>query len=204
MVNLPPMVTALLFANLAVHGARQFLPPRLDDWLVLHLGFLPVVYSFPDWPLWAKLAGPLTHQFLHDGWLHLAVNMGFLMAFGAGLERRLGARRLLAFYLVCGVLGAAAHFLVYSSSEAVLIGASGAISGLFGGLIRARFRRGGAADPRLWLLVGVWIVMSLVFGATGMPGVSGSIAWAAHVGGFAAGLALFGLFDPRRKGAGSG
>ncbi|MGH6961080.1 MAG: rhomboid family intramembrane serine protease, partial [Dongiaceae bacterium] len=201
-INLPPMVTALVFANLAVHGARQFLPPRPGDWLILHLGFLPAVYGMADWPLWSKLAGPLAHQFLHDGWLHLGVNIGFLMAFGSGMERRLGPWRLLGFYLICGVLAAVGHYIVYPGSTAALIGASGAISGLFGGLVRLMHRRGAAANHRLWLLVALWVGISLVFGATGVPGAGGDIAWAAHVGGFLAGLVLVGRFDPRRPDAG--
>ncbi|WP_119462515.1 rhomboid family intramembrane serine protease [Rhodospirillaceae bacterium SYSU D60014] len=196
-LNLPPMVTRLLVANLAVHGIRWMLPDTTDVGVILSFGFIPARYMLPDLFGWQALVSPVTHLFLHGSLVHLLINMVMLMAFGSGVERRIGGPRLLAFALACGVLGAAAHFLLHPLSIMPVIGASGAISGLFGGVLRFLPRRGGS----LWPIVLLWIGVSILFGVTGIPGDGGAaIAWAAHVGGFLGGFLLFGLFDRKRRG----
>lgn len=198
-LNLPPMVSRLLLANLAVHGARLLLPDDLDWELLIRFGFVPLRYTVPELFGWPALVAPLTHQFLHGGLLHLAVNMAMLMAFGAGVERRIGGGRMLAFALLTGALAAAAHLAVYPDSPSPVVGASGAISGLFGGVLWLLARRRGAAGARTFLpLILLWIGISLLVGFTGLPGTGGAaIAWAAHIGGFLSGLLLFPLFDRR-------
>lgn len=194
-LNLPPMVTWLLVANLAVHGVRLLLSDGVDLGVILTFGFIPARYTLPDLFGWQALVSPVTHLFLHGGLVHLLINMVMLMAFGSGVERRIGGPRMLAFTLVCGVFGAAAHLAVYPHSIMPVIGASGAISGLFGGVLRFLPRRRGG----LWPVVLLWIGVSILFGVNGMPGDGGAaIAWVAHIGGFLGGFLLFGLFD--RKG----
>jgi len=205
-LNLPPAVKALLIANLAVHGVRLLLPAEIDFGVVLTFGFIPARYTLPGLFGWPALVSPASHMFLHGGFMHLLVNMVTLMAFGAGVERRIGGPRFVAFALVCGLVGAAAHLAVYPFSIAPVIGASGAISGLFGGVLRFLTRRHGPAAPMagIWPVALLWIGASLLFGLTGLPGEGpgggATIAWAAHIGGFLAGLLLFPLFDRQRPG----
>lgn len=192
--NLPPMTGALILTNLAVEVIRQLLPDPVDYDLIVRFGFIPVVYRQPlglD-----QLLAPLTYQFLHGGWLHLGVNMVTLAAFGAGIERWLGPYRMLAYYLICGVIAAGVHYLTCDDPTIPVIGASGAISGLFGGiLILLRRQRGGG----LLLMAGLWIAMTVTFGFVALPGTDDApIAWQAHIGGFLAGMALIHLFEPRR------
>jgi membrane associated rhomboid family serine protease len=190
--NLPPVTTWLLVANVAVHLVRLLLPARLDDALLSELAFTPARYTVPGGFGWTALIDPLTYQFLHGGLAHLAMNMLALVAFGSGVERRIGGLRMLVFALVCGIAAAATHFAVYPTSLDPVIGFSGALSGLFGGILRFIARRGGT---RLWPMVAVFLVMMVVTGETGMGAEGEIVAWVAHIGGFAAGLALFGLFD---------
>ena len=141
-------------------------------------------------------------SFLHGGAFHLIINMVMLAAFGAGAERVLGPRRTLGLFLVCGVVGAFAHLAIYPSLAAPVVGASGAISGLFGAVLRlmaSRPRsRGGI---RLLPVALIWIGFAVLVGFAGAPGAKGvQIAWAAHVGGFMAGLALLPLFAARQSG----
>jgi membrane associated rhomboid family serine protease len=124
------------------------------------------------------------------------MNMLALLAFGSGVERRIGGGRMLVFALLCGIAAAATHFAVYPMSPDPVIGFSGALSGLFGGILRFIARRGGT---RLWPMVAVWLVMNVVTGETGMAGDGEIVAWVAHSGGFAAGLVLFGLFDRQER-----
>jgi membrane associated rhomboid family serine protease len=193
--NLPTVTKWLLIANVAVHLVRQLLPLRLDDAVLLSFAFIPARYTVPGAFGSMALLDPLTYQFLHGNLSHLAINMLALLAFGSGVERRIGGGRMLVFALLCGIAAAAAHFLVYPTSVDPVIGFSGALSGLFGGVLRFIARQGGW---RLWPMVAVWLVMNVVTGETGMPGAPGeTVAWVAHIGGFVAGLVLFGLFDRR-------
>jgi membrane associated rhomboid family serine protease len=192
--NIPPATQALIVANIAVHLLRLLLSPESDDALVSLLAFVPGRYTEAGGIGWPAVVDPVTYQFLHANLIHLGVNMLALLAFGSGVERRIGGRRMAIFYLVCGVASAAAHFAVYPTSVVPIVGASGAISGLFGGVLRFQF--GGDAGGRrgLWPVVIVWIVVNVVLGQTGMPGMeNAAIAWVAHLGGFVAGLLLFNL-----------
>lgn len=186
--NLPPATKALLAANVLVFALMQVLPDQAADAIVALFGFAPA-RAFVGW---TALVDPVTYQFLHGGFTHLGVNMLGLLAFGAGVEQRLGPWRLVAFYLICGIVGAFAQFAVDPGSSEVMIGASAAISGLFGGILRlAVFRRG------FWLLVAMWFLLNAVTGLAGIGSEGEPVAWVAHVGGFVAGLGLYPLFARR-------
>lgn len=201
-VNLPPMVQAMLLVIAAIHLVRLALPPDLDWRVVATFAFIPARYSVPAYFDWGAVAAPVTHMLLHDGWMHVLINLVMLAAFGAGIERRIGGGRMLVFALLCGLAGAAAHYLVYPDSLGPMLGASGAISGLFGGVLRLLPGRNPQQGLRgLWPLIAIWIGLNIVFGLTGAPGAEGDIAWVAHLGGFGAGLLFYGPFDrprPRR------
>jgi membrane associated rhomboid family serine protease len=193
-LNVPPATKALLIVNVAVHVLRLLLPADLDDALVSTFAFVPARYTETGGLGWPALVDPITYQFLHGSLVHLGVNMLALLAFGAGVERRIGGWRMLIFFLVCGVAAAAAHLAAYPSSLEPIVGASGAISGLFGGVLRFQFGSGAGARRGFWLVIILWIVANVVVGQTGMPGTDGAaIAWVAHLGGFGAGLLLFDL-----------
>lgn len=192
MFNLPPATKALLAANVLVFAVMLILPVRVDDILVETFGFTPANYRGTVSLDWSVVVAPVTYQFLHGGFAHLGVNMLALVAFGAGIEQRLGAWRFVVFFLVTGVIGAFAEFAVTPGSEDVMIGASAAISGLFGGILRfGVFRRG------FWTLVVLWLVMNAVSGIAGLGSAGEPVAWIAHAGGFAAGLVLYPLFVRR-------
>jgi membrane associated rhomboid family serine protease len=125
--------------------------------------------------------------------MHLGVNMLSLMAFGAGVEKWMGARRMLLIFFATGFAGALAQCLVAPHLDAPLIGASGAISGLFGALlVQMNDRKVLQANGRNPLLIFavLWVVTALFFGWFGAPGAPGPISWATHIGGFVAGMAL--------------
>lgn len=197
-INLPPFTLALIAANVAAFAAIRLLQGDAG-WLAIDMfGFIPSRYGGGMPAGAAAIYSPITYQFLHGDWVHLAVNMVSLAAFGAGVERRVGGGTMLSVYLLCGMLAAAAHFAIYPDSIDPVIGASGAISGLLGGVLRvmreSRLRRGGAGGGLLGFAV-VWAAMTIVLGITGMPGDGGAqIAWVAHLGGFVAGLLLFRFF----------
>mgnify|MGYP000922216523 CR=1 FL=1 len=195
--NLPPMVKWLCFSLIVINLLFVFVDDVLKTQIFMLLGFISARYSglLPfEWP---ALVAPVTHLFLHGGWLHVAVNVGMLMAFGSALERAIGARRLFVLYLLSGFGGALAHWAVQPYSIYPLIGASGAISGLFGGVLMVMHRQGMLGDPgrygRLLLFIAVWVGITVFFGFAGMPGAEGNIAWTAHVGGFVLGMLVFNM-----------
>lgn len=195
-LNLPPGIKYLSLVLLALMGLRYVLADETMYDVYMRFGFVPAYYSGVMAADWRAAVAPVTHMFLHGGWLHIGVNIGMLMAFGSALEKTIGIKRAAVIYFASGIVGAAVHFAVLPQDPAPLIGASGGISGLFGGMLILMFRSGmlgGEGYKRLAFLIALWIGISLLFGYTGMPGAEGKVAWTSHVGGFIAGLLLYPL-----------
>jgi membrane associated rhomboid family serine protease len=196
-INLPPALLGLILVNVAVQLLRQVLSESMDQKIVLTLGLVPANYTgdpTADW--WSLILAPITYQFLHGGWVHLGVNMLSLAAFGAPLERLLGVRRFVLFYLSAGVVSALVHGVIFPDSPDPVIGASGAISGVFGAVLVALHREGRIQS--LLPVAGIWIALNVFFGYFGgTPGTGGEpVAWTAHIGGFVYGLVALRLFAP--------
>ena len=144
----------------------------------------------------------LFSMFLHAGWLHLLGNMLFLAVFGNNIEDRFRRLGYLVFYLFCGYVAAYGFALANQSSVQPLIGASGAISGVLGAyLVLYPRARVWSLVPFLffiplrfpaWLVLGFWFALQWVYAAGYAASGAGSVAYLAHVIGFAAG-ALTGL-----------
>jgi len=191
----------LILVNIAVHVLRLLLSIEIESDLIEALAFVPARYTEDVRAAGGSAPGtifaPIAYQFLHAGWLHLGINAATLAAFGPPIERLLGPRRFLVFYLLCGVLAAAGQLVLDPYSTEAMIGASGGIAGLFGALLMLMgLRRGGAR----WILavLAIVIVIQLAFGLVGMPGTDGvDIAWAAHIAGLLAGLLLIRFFIPK-------
>ncbi len=212
-LNAPAAVSWLVLAIVAVHAVRFVLPHDLDYWLVEAFAFDASVYTDPGGraarPLALLILGPVTHTLLHAGLAHLVINMAMLLAFGTAIARRMGAGWFLALFLISAVSGAAGWLVLHPWSPALLIGASGAVSGMMGAIARLGLARrampGGPPpfrDRRTALsFAGAWIVLNFVFGAVGPEvfGLEGEIAWEAHLGGFIAGFIAIGWLDGRGR-----
>jgi membrane associated rhomboid family serine protease len=157
---------------------------------------------------------PITSQFLHAGFAHVAFNMLFLYIFGNNIEEQLGRAKFLLFYLSCGVLAVTAQWFFSATSSIPSLGASGAIAGVMGayilkfpqakivtvlplGILFPLFR-----IPAVYFL-GFWFVEQALNGisslevTTSVGMESGGVAYWAHAGGFIAGAILgpmLGLF----------
>ena len=196
-INLPPAVLWLIGINVAVHLLRSLLSDETDAALILQFGLIPANYTGGGHDLAAQVLAPITYQFLHGGWMHLGVNMITLAAFGAPVERLLGVRRFLLFYLSAGIVAGVVHVLFFPGSTDPVIGASGAISGVFGGVLMLMRYVGSLTS--LLPVAGIWIGLNIFFGIFGgTPGAAGEqVAWVAHIGGFVYGLLVIRLFLPR-------
>jgi membrane associated rhomboid family serine protease len=148
----------------------------------------------------------LTSMFLHAGWAHLGFNMLFLWVFGSKVEDRLGRARFLIFYLLGGVAALSLQFLADPGSALATIGASGAIAAVLAGYLLLYPRAlvltliGWIPIPLpavLFLLIWILLQLAGAAGAIGQAAGGGdSIAYMAHVGGFAFGLLAIRAFDP--------
>jgi membrane associated rhomboid family serine protease len=154
-------------------------------------------------------------MFMHGGIAHIAGNMLFLWIFGDNVEDQMGHLRYLIFYLLTGVLASLAHVVttaMFATDPSSLLipslGASGAISGVLGGyivlyphrrvtVIMFRF----LTDVPAYVAIGIWFAFQLISGMGILGGGSqqGGVAYAAHVGGFVAGLALVKVFTIGRQ-----
>ncbi len=156
-------------------------------------------------PVWLTL---ITSMFMHGGIAHIAGNMLFLWIFGDNIEDKLGHVRYFFFYLLCGVIASLTHvFSDYLFSENHLIpslGASGAISGVMGGYlllfptkrVTVLFIIFFIRVPA-FIVLGIWILLQVANGTGYLGGSEASgIAYAAHIGGFFAGLLLVKRFLP--------
>ncbi len=143
----------------------------------------------------------LSSMFMHGGWMHLGGNMLYLWIFGDNVEHRFGWRLFLLFYLVSGLLASAAQIFLGPESLIPNLGASGAISGILGAYlvlfprnkVNAIFFFRMMSVPAI-VVLGMWIAMQLFqgYGSLQNVGESGGVAYAAHIGGFVAGI-VFGL-----------
>jgi len=183
----------------------------LDAPSIFAYGFFPVQFleggavatPLAETPWWLRA---VTAVFMHGDLLHLVGNMLILWVFGDNVEDAVGHLRYLAFFVAIGVLGNLAHGLMTGTPMVPVIGASGAIAGVMGAYL--------LLHPRAWVLVvilgriplvvpaglavGAHILINLYFGfepllASVKDVAETGVAWWAHIGGFAGGMALIGL-----------
>lgn len=179
---LPQGLKWLLIANVAVFVLEVLVAGLTrSDAILLFFGLRPATVIERGW-VWQ----PLTYMFLHAGLFHLLFNMFVLWMFGMEIEHLWGRNEFLKYYFVCG-LGAAALSFVFSW-DSYVVGASGAVLGVllaFGLLFPDRY-------IYLWFLIPIR-AKYLVAGIAGLQilyliaGTTGGIAYAAHLGGMAAG-----------------
>lgn len=198
----------LILANVITFAFTVLLTPEtVAQASVFGLGFIPAVVFDnavldPSLVIVPPDATFLTYSFLHVDLMHLGSNMLFLWVFGDNVEDALGHLRFLVFYLACAAAGALFHGLVAPLSEAPLIGASGAVSGVVSAylmlhpkvriwvLVLFRFPLPLPAFVPLLFWIGQQFVMLLADGES-------TVSWGAHVGGILAGAVLV-LFMRRR------
>lgn len=151
-------------------------------------------------PVWVTL---FTAMFLHGSPLHLAGNMLYLWIFGDNCEEVLGTIRYVIVYLCCGLIASLAQIAAAPDSLIPTLGASGAIAGVMGmyliwfpyNRVRVLFFRVIVEVPAV-VVIGLWIGIQIWQGAgsLGRLGMTGGVAYLAHVGGAVAGIVVAFLF----------
>jgi membrane associated rhomboid family serine protease len=209
--EIPLIILGLCGAIIAISSVVILAPVALSNAI---MGAMAVQFG----PL--QLAQPLgpyppfmLHVFVHGGWFHLLMNILGLLAFGTPIARwlgssfgpRNGALAFLLIFFVTALAGALAEggvMILSHAPGAVLVGASGGLMGLIGVLIRLNYGREVIPLPlfsRPVLVAAMpWVGLNVLIAFFGMPGVSGAVAWPAHLGGLFVGMVMAGLFAPRR------
>lgn len=141
----------------------------------------------------------ISSMFMHGGWGHLGGNLLYLWIFGDNVEHRFGALPFLTFYLLSGLAASAAQIMMGPESIIPNLGASGAISGVLGAYmvlfprnrVNAVFFFRIISIPAV-VVLGFWIVTQFISGSGSLSQSTqtGGVAYAAHIGGFIAGLAF--------------
>lgn len=166
------LLTLIPGIGAAIEDALLFYPPLL----------YPQIFGVSEpWRL-------LTVSLVHGSFLHVGLNMLALWMIGRSLEPLLGRWRFLTLYLLSALGGSVAVVLLSFGSS--VVGASGAIFGLFGALLVIG-RHIGANIAGIAVLLGVNLVIGFV------PGFN--VSWQAHVGGLLVGLLVSFIYTRTRS-----
>jgi membrane associated rhomboid family serine protease len=195
MFNVPPITLAAAGAVTAMFVLLKVAPQDWANWIIVHFALIPDRLA----AAWADPMGPeavfgfgglLLHTFIHVDWAHWALNVGFLLAFGALCERAFGPTRYILLLLVSTLAGSAAQLVAEWGSMFIMFGASGAVAGCFAGASRLMVSSPNPRQRRTgWSLLIVLVATNALFAFVGgaIFGVEGTIAWQAHLGGFIGG-----------------
>ena len=187
--NITVILIALCTLIWAVEEIMYFISRQTLESAASYAELIPSLSFSRPWTM-------LTNLFLHavPDPSHILFNMISLYIGGMMLERLLGHWEFLALYLISGFAGSVTYVIWWTyfgsgNFEAVL-GASGAIFGLFGAAIVASAKMGvrsgmqtGMRSNNLALIIFLGLVLIV-------PMMFGRVAWQAHIGGAAAGASL--------------
>ena len=201
-----PVVTITIIVANAVAFLYQLSLGDRGQAFIFDYGLVPAEFSVPTL---------VTSMFLHGGLMHFGGNMLYLWIFGDNVEDRMGPGRFLVFYLVCGTAAALAQTWMAPSSQVPMVGASGAIAGVMGAYFvmypRSRivtlipiFIFIQLIEVPAVVFLGIWFLLQFVSGVgtalSPEAGMTGGVAFWAHVAGFVAGVVAVHLFRrPERQ-----
>ena len=143
--NVPGVVVALLGSFRCGASVRSTcLPEEQAAWLTAALAFIParltgLAQELPGGDV-AGVTQFVTHLFVHGDLTHLLINSAWLLAFGSSVARRTGGAGFSLFFILCGIAGALVYLAFSRAALSLMVGASGAISGLMGAAFRFLFQ----------------------------------------------------------------
>lgn len=171
-----PVVT---YSIMAVAGL-VFLLQQVVPGFSQQITFYPLFTVLAPWTL-------LTAVFAHASIFHIGVNLLSLYLFGPSLEQMLGRIRYLVLFLLAGLGGSVAVMLLAPTGG--VLGASGAVFGLFGAFFVIMRGLGGNATPLL-IVIALNLAMGFFFS---------NVSWQAHVGGLIVGSLVALVFMRTRR-----
>lgn len=197
--NAPPFVIALCGVMVVIHAATSLLGQEAAIWALQRFAYSPlylwsalgaVELNISPW----RLGTLVTHAFLHADWLHLGVNVGLLLSFGAVVERVFGRVALLLVFLLSAVAGAVTQTFFEGQAPFVMVGASATVYAMMAVVVCIMIASKQGGLRQRGLVMGVVLMgLNLLTGVVGLGDFLGGaeIAWQAHLGGFLLGLLAF-------------
>ena len=198
-----PVVTYALISMNLVAWVIQLQAGLHNEAFFYHYGLVPAKYTVWEmsrhFGVFNHLFSLFSYMFLHGGFWHLLGNMWSLYIFGDNIESHFGSVRFFGFYILCGLISGACHFMFNPFSMVPTIGASGAVAGVMGAyfLLYPRSRILTLVpiiiipwfiEIPAFIFLGFWFLLQFLNAAG--QGAGAGIAWWAHIGGFIAGLVL--------------
>ena len=166
----------VLLLLISISFVLQVLIPGYDEQLALIPAFLS---SRPE--------TLVTHIFLHGNFEHLFFNMLFFLFFGPVLERRIGSTKFLLIFFLSGIFAGIGWSLTTANPFVPVVGASGALSGIFATLAvlmpRMRVYFFFLIPMEIWMVLILFAIYDFV-----MIGSADMIAHTAHLSGLFLGL----------------
>ena len=215
----PGVLWWLAGASLVIMVIVSVLPPQPAEALVYLLGLSPgrLLSGGEGDNTLMQVATLITHMFTHGSWGHFGLNALWLLIFGVPVANRLRWRDargvwayvpFLSFYFTVGVAAGLVFVLMHLSSMTVLIGASGALSGVIGAAMRLELRPGLLAEmpvlplthPRFVVFTALFVGMNLILltpfaGILYQDGAAQTISWEVHLAGYFIGALSLPFFD---------
>jgi membrane associated rhomboid family serine protease len=149
----------------------------------------------------------LTHMFVHADFSHFLFNMLIFLSFAPQCEERMGKLRFLYFYLSSGIIASLFHFIFNISSEIPVVGASGAIFGVFAAFVALFPNKEmdfyvGFTKHKVPAVFAVALILFLeiILALISALFTFAPIAHLAHIGGFIGGLILVAIMYPKVAG----
>ncbi len=192
---IPTVIFALLVANGLLFAAQQL----QFEFLLYNFALWPAGSPRPEFHVWQLLS----YGFLHGDLNHIFFNMFGLWMFGRDIERMMGARRFLIYYLTC-VIGAGIVQLLVAGTQGGIYPTIGASGGVFGILLAFAM----AFPNRVIMLLFPPIPMKakyfvLMYGLLelylGLSGRAPGVANFAHLGGMFFGFLLIQYWRKARR-----
>lgn len=150
--------------------------------LTLLENFAQVNFLVAEGEWWRIFTPVLLHA---QGLTHILFNMWALWVLGPQIERGVGPWAFLGLYIASAGVGGAFYYFL-GPPDAIAVGASGAIFGLFGVWFNwALHRRNTASGQMLLRQIGFLLLLNAA-----LPFILGGIAWEAHLGGLVAGFVI--------------
>jgi len=197
---IPDVIFILLILNGLVFALQQFLPGLMQGLFALQPLIDPPGYAFPPFLPWQLV----TYGFMHDtqSLMHIIFNMLMLWMFGRDLERLMGPKRFLTYYMAC-VVGAGLVQLLVGFIQGWGVPTVGASGGVFGLLLAYGMafpnRRIMLMFPPIPMKAKYFVIMLGIFELSiGVSGVNNGVANFAHLGGMLFGFALIKYWGRRR------
>lgn len=188
------LVSLLLLFFLVLNELTEYRPQIMRLYAIQTEGYWALIQNQPT-----EIFRTVTSLFLHGNWVHWLVNYSIFVLLAFSIEKVISGHKFLLVFLLAGIIGNLVASFFLQNQDNVLIGASGAVSGLIGYwlVLFPRKKINFILPIGLYLqktsmpiavVIFLWLVVQIILQF--QPHPSYDIAWISHIMGFASGFCL--------------